>query len=473
MLKKIILLGGVLSFVAVCIAGIIVYQRHESRRIKFSNPPVAVQFDSSNLPIVLINTDGKTGKMSKTNAINACITIINNEEGKTNYTDTSLHQSQCIDYDGFIEMRFRGHASLVHHSKKSYSINLTTENGERKDKARLLGMKKSSKWCLRAVHADGTLMRDVLTNELARDYFSYVPSDRYCELVIDGVYQGIYLLSERVTKDRLKLKKSESDDNQLTGGYLIAKDKGHNAFLSNYPPRDSTGKNIGTRGVAFQVAYPKAKNRTVEQKAFIKQELGEAEDAIETADYKQYSKYIDVEEFVNYLLAQEMAYNADAYRWSLKLYKSPRTNGLYKLVLWDFDYSYGNHSDADRSCYDQWMYQLPRTYTDTLEYPVFWWRQLMKDSVFMDKAKEQYLLMREHDYSEQNITAIIDSLQNLLTCGQAIDRNTKAWNTYDAIRGFSRKGESFDEEVDYLKHWISRRLYFMDTVLLGRPLKQN
>ena len=207
--------------------------------------------------------------------------------------------------------------------------------------------------------------------------------------------------------------------------------------------------------------------------AFIKQELDEAEDAIESTNYEQYSRFIDVNEFVNFLLVQELSYNTDAYRYSLKLYKSPRSNGLYKVVPWDFDYSYGNHRDDDLSCHDRWQYQLPRTYTDTLEYPVFWWRQLMNDTVFEQIVKKQYLYMREHEYSEENINSVIDSLQNLLTRGQAIDRNTRAWNSYEDCRGFSRKGESFVEEVDYLKQWITHRLYYMDMALTGRSLEKS
>lgn len=471
-MKKIILLGGLLSFVAVFIAGISIYHRHESRRIKFTKPFVEVLFDSTNLPIVMINTNGNARRLSKSDAIKVGVTIIDKGKGGINYADTLMHLGQHVDYEGFAEMRFRGHSSLIRSAKKSYSINLITENGEGKDKARLLGMKKSSKWCLRAVHSDGTLMRDVLTNELARNYFSYVPSDRYCELVVDDVYHGVYLLSERVTKDRLKLKKSDSDDDQLSGGYLIEKDRG-NDFRSNYPPRDSKGNNIGTRGVAFQIVYPKPKNRTDEQMDFIKRELAEAENAIESANYEQYSKCIDVEEFVNYLLVEEIAYNADAYRMSLKVYKSPQTDGLFKLALWDCDYTYGNYSDSNYVRYDMWQYQLPYAYSDTLQYPVFWWNQLMKDSVFANKVKEQYLLMREHEYSEQNITAVIDSLQNMLTRGQAIDRNTLAWNTYEDYRKYSRKGESFKEEVDFLRHWIDCRLNFMDVILLGKPLSNN
>lgn len=466
-------MGGVIAFVAICLAGIEAYHWWASHGVRFSHPPVTVQLDSTNLPIVMINTKCKAFLMSKSRTIKVGISIIDNGDGKTNYIDTKPHPEQFVDYEGYAEMRFRGHSSYALVPKKSYNINLVSKDSQRKDKARLLDMKKSSKWCLRAVHADGTLMRDVLTSELARNYFSYVPSDRYCELVIDGVYQGVYLLSERVTKSRVGLAKSDSDDDMLSGGYMIEKNKWHFDFLSNYPPRDSVGNNIGTRGVAFQIVYPDAKDRNVTQMAFIKKELDKAEDAIETADYKQYSKFIDVEEFVNYLLAYEIAYNVDAYRWSLKLYKSPRTKELFKLALWDFDYSYGNHNDADRSCYDQWMYQSPRTYTDTLEYPVFWWRKLMNDTVFDRKVKEQYLYMREHEYSEENITTVIDSLQKLLTCGQAIDRNTLAWNTYDTTRAFSRKGESFDEEVEYLKSWIQGRLYFMDMVLLGKPFDNN
>lgn len=41
---------------------------------------------------------------------------------------------------------------------------------------------------LLAPFSDKSMMRDVLTIELVRPYSDFVPSARYCELILDGTY---------------------------------------------------------------------------------------------------------------------------------------------------------------------------------------------------------------------------------------------------------------------------------------------
>ena len=70
-------------------------------------------------------------------------------------------------------------------------------NGE-KQKTELLGMPKDHTWLLQASYGDRSMLRDVLVFQLARPWFDYTPRCRYCEMVLDGMYYGIYILTESI-----------------------------------------------------------------------------------------------------------------------------------------------------------------------------------------------------------------------------------------------------------------------------------
>ena len=132
------------------------------------------------------------------------------------------------DYKGKIGIEFRGSTSQSF-PKKPYGFETWDESGEDND-VKLLGMPKESDWTLNATYNDKTLMRDGLSYILAGSVMEYAPRVRYNELVINGQYRGIYLLVEKIKRDknRVDISKIETTDNQgdaLTGGYIIKIDK--------------------------------------------------------------------------------------------------------------------------------------------------------------------------------------------------------------------------------------------------------
>lgn len=190
---------------------------------RVAKPPVVVEFAETNLPIVLINTDGKCKQMTQERSILAKMSIIYNGDNQLNYVDTIRHRNQCFEYEGYASIHVRG-ASSSGLDKKSFALRLVADDGTR-EKHSFFGWKKSSKWCLLAEHKDGSLIRDALTYELARPYFDFVPHLRHCEVVIDGVYQGVYLIAEKVSRDRLGIKKVDKNDAFCSGGYIIEKNR--------------------------------------------------------------------------------------------------------------------------------------------------------------------------------------------------------------------------------------------------------
>ncbi|HMR57666.1 MAG TPA: CotH kinase family protein, partial [Cyclobacteriaceae bacterium] len=160
---------------------------------------------SSNLPIVVINTAGAT--ILDDPKIVADMGIIDNGPGQRNsVTDT------YNNYSGKIGIEIRGSSSQSF-PKKQYSIELRDATGEGVS-APLLGLPPEEDWVLFAPYNDKTLMRDVLAYKIGRDLNRYAPRTRFCELVLNGNYEGIYVLIEKIKRDnnRVDINKLNPDE---------------------------------------------------------------------------------------------------------------------------------------------------------------------------------------------------------------------------------------------------------------------
>ncbi len=158
-----------------------------------AQPSFAQTFTSSNLPIVIINTNGFA--IADEPKITADMGIIHNGVGVRN----NLIDPQN-NYNGKIGIEVRGSSSQMF-PKKQYSIELRDGLGAGVA-ASLLGMPVEEDWVLFAPYNDKSLMRDVLAYKLARDMGRYAPRTRYCEVVLNGDYLGIYILMEKVKRDK-------------------------------------------------------------------------------------------------------------------------------------------------------------------------------------------------------------------------------------------------------------------------------
>ena len=441
---------------------IFLIHRQNKKLLHVGNPPVTVEFKETNLPIVFINTNGELKSLRQGKSINSQICIVNNGDGQTNHTDTSQFTQQHVDFYGNASIHCRGEGSMKY-DKKSFSIKLLSEAPATELKKGLLGMKSSDKWYLIAVYLDGTMMRDALTYELARPYFDFVPQVRYCEVVINGVYQGVYLLIEPVTKDLLGLEKFDKNDHELRGGYLLEKDRDE-TFKSTYPALDCSGNEISSEGISFEVKYPKPEKLTSAQLQHIQNDLAQMEDAVSTGQYSEYSRFIDVLSFASYQLVQEFSNNRDAYICSHKIYKPSGEAATFKMALWDFDIAYGNSPGRNG-----WFTDVNRYQVDCEENRLepFWWNRLMQDTTYRQIISRRWQQFRNEEYSNGNIERKIDSLYKLLTQCHAIERNQTAWNI--TPNAWLSLPLTFEESVHFLKLWIISRLDYMDAELIGTP----
>lgn len=446
-----------------------------------------VRLTQTNLPIVFMSVDGQT--IQREERITARAKIIDNGAGQLNYGDTIAHPGQKVDYEGYVGLKYRGNSSFNSSDKKPYSFrpyDKPVEQGGKKQKVSILGMGKDNDWALLAPFSDKTMMRDLLSFELARPYFDYVPHGKYCELVLDGIYYGVYIMSERVGKgkNRLDLNDPGEDGGDLTGDYQVEIDRDDEPdyYRSKYHPLDGEGREMTGKYITYQYSSPESDD-FAELPPGTKEALHKQIDDMEasfTTDYytdpeRGYRKYIDVTSFIDYLLSTEFAFDIDGYRLSTNLYKYGEVRaaqeGLdsrWKMSLWDKNIAFGNANYNNGWRTDLWQYDFNARSDDPQSVP-FWWSKMLDDDSFVDEMKARWQEYRSGGYADERVWTKVDSLARMLTSGGAVDRNQSAW----AIIGHSVwpnyfNGSTYSEEVDYLKGWIKKRLRFMDRNLLPR-----
>lgn len=433
-------------------------EQYKAVKRSFNNyPPYKqVQIDSTNLPIIFINTNSR--HINRDEKILAKMTIINNGDGIINNADTNVHNKQNKEYDDDILIRYRGNTSYSKSAKKPYSIVLQENNG--KGRKSLLSMRKNKKWALQAPYTDRSLIRDVLVNDLAQNYFDYAPQSRLCELILNGQYYGVYFLSEKPSG--MKIKKPKENGDELTGGYVIEME----IYSKNRPAYYSSEN---WHSIRYNYKRPD-EEITSAQKKYINGYIKNMENAFLKNDYDEICKYVDIESFVDYQLFTEFTHNYDGYARSVYLYKERSSKGgRFKTALWDFNVSMGNGIILNAWRTDTWhLYDvadkiLLNEERDSL---YFLWGRLLTHKNYRDKLINRWFQYRSSYFSDESLMNKIDSLSHLLCECDAEKRNSDAWSLWGGEPKcfFQNKyvSSTYDDEIDYLKRWILERVAWMD-----------
>lgn len=475
----------------------------------------AVDFKSSNLPIVMIDTDGKPiDNMTKASA---AMKIIDNKTKRNSISD------KANGYNGAIGIKLRGESSLMF-EQKSFTIELRDSNG-RNLEAPLLDMPAESGWALIAPYNDISMIRNSLAFDMWTEMGYWGPRTRMVELVFDGKYQGVYILAETVMRDknRLDIANLKADDNngtELTGGYILridaydADDLTFTSKVSGIMGRGGFGGRFSQAGlqqnrvsnpIVWTIRTPKKDKITEAQRKYIENYIHETEAAIQGQDFanpeKGYAKYISVSSFVDYLIHTEVSLNADGMKRSTYFYKTKQnpdgTGGkLHAGPVWDYNLAYGNCSFANAGNIRAWVHEGAETMPTT-----FMWKRLMEDPVFVSKVKTRYSELRKTVLSLDNIYNYIDGHAALLEEAQSRQYtqypdllvpesgSTGSGNANGGAMGFPGMGgfpsfgggaggfggggmakmfsaysvSSYAQEIRVLKDWFKDRLEFLDS----------
>ncbi len=417
----------------------------------------------SHLPIVKIDTNGQKipgTPISKEDGVIISETAENGEDTITAYfsiTDGQSGNNQLNDQESVKSkslIRYRGNSSRFF-DKKSYSINLINEDRS-ENKQELAGMAKHDEWVLNGPFLDRSLLRNYLCLNISGEIMEYSPNVRYCELFVDGKYQGLYLLMESISRGEGRLNISKPEKNSDITSFIVRWDRaGKGEFeLDNY-----TYYTYKSDVSALDVVYPGSTLMTQGRHEYINEQISKVEKTLYSYDLwdddKGYKQYLDINAFAEYFVINEFFRNVDAGRFSTFYYKDVR--GKIKPVVWDFNNSANNYIDYvwDESGFS--MQNAP------------WFSQLLKDKEFVDLVIEKYKKLRKNVLSEEYLINYIDETNTWL--GDSIKRNDEVWgyvydlNNYNEtnfLTPVERNVTSHEEAVEQLKEFIIKRGNWLD-----------
>lgn len=431
-----------------------------------AQPTGPFSFSSSNLPIVLIDTYGQ--EIPDDPKIQVGMKIIDNPGGERNHVDDPPA------YDDFAGIEIRGSSSQMF-PKKSYGFETWDEQGE-EIKVSLLGMPEESDWILNANYSDKTLCRNTLAYQVAHNLGHYSTRYRHVEVVINGIYKGVYIFSEKIKRDAnrvniAKLKPDQNSGDELTGGYIIKIDKptgsgGGDGWASSFPPPVNPDRSIW-----FMYEYPKSDDITQPQKDYIIDYINQFETTLAGPDFADpengFRKYADEGTFIDYFLINEISRNVDGYRLSTFLHKQRESLGGKLRIgpVWDYDIAWRNANYYNGEDYQGWSYEFP--YPDDNWQVPFWWRRMLEDSTFANNVKCRWLFLRDNFLSDNWFDQYIDSVAFTLNESQV--RNFTVWpilGTYVWPNPWPFP-PTYEEEIAVLKEWIHNRLGWLDANLPG------
>lgn len=415
---------------------------------------------SSNLPIILIDTDGAEIQDDKNIAR---MGIIDNGPGIRNHANDPVN-----DFDGFVGIEKRGSSSQMF-PKKSYGFAIWTEEGV-DSVASILGMPEEEDWILYAPYTDKSLMRNVLTYKIANDMGRYASRTRFCEVLLNGSYQGVYVMMEKVKRDknRVALKKldpEEIEGENLTGGYIVKIDKntGTNSSLGWYSSYN-TPNSKNNQKPFFQFEYPKIKNIVPEQRQYIQEYITNFETALAGDEFQSpetgYRAWAEMESFIDFAIVNEITKNVDGYRLSTFMHKD-KNEKLKMGPVWDFNLAFGNADYCEGGTYTGWAWNFNQVCgKDGWQIP-FWWQRLLNDDQYTSTLISRWIALRNNELKTSNLWAYIDSVA--LELDESQKRNFSKWPVLGSyVWPNAYIGNTYAEEVTYLKNWIEDRTAWID-----------
>ncbi|MFQ3190396.1 MAG: spore coat protein CotH [Paraglaciecola sp.] len=371
------------------------------------------------LPLIYLTTSGNASIDSKEDYMDGTVSI----KGGRDFADVP---------SAIMKIRGRGNSTWFLHPKKPFQMKLD-------DKSTFLDMPSKKKWLFLAEYSDKTMLRNTISFEMG--YLSnldWTPKSTFAEVYINDEYNGTYNITEKVEEGSNRV---DIGDN----GFLLEIDQ-----LDRQDPDD-----VYFYTSEFLVAIKEPSlDWDDEQYNYIKAYINEFEATLFASNFADpingYSKYIDVDSFVDWYLISEITKNVDSRIYSSIYFNLVPGEKIKMGPLWDFDLSFGNVDYADSRYSDGfWVKDNP------------WIARLFTDSIFIDKVKTRFAYFKNN---QNVIMNKIDTYADKLNLAQ--QENDAKWQTLGKyVWPNPLVFDTYSEEVAHLKSWYSRRMTWLDDAL--------
>lgn len=335
--------------------------------------------------------------------------------------DMRLSGNDRTEIAGKCEIRYRGNTSITY-DKKPYKLKLK----KKQDLIENNPAYKDKDWNLLA--ADSTR---VLVGTFCSQYFemAYTPRILYVNLVMNGDYRGLYIISEtvEVSEERVNINKDT--------GFLIENDAywwdGSIYFrLENQ-----------VYEMAFTFKYPEITDPMDERVDEIRRRIQFIDNAISAQDVNL-MEYIDYPSFCRWILIKDVTGSIDAAGANQYYYADSLEDSLKIGPSWDYDGVYGVK--------DEWSQQ--HTYTDYTPYSrLFEIPSFREDYIEMWEEKEPGFLDALNEY--------LDAFEEKYGEGYAAsyDMDLVRWNSVSEYSGA--------DQISAARRWFVQRTAWMNAAV--------
>ena len=337
---------------------------------------------------------------------------------RDDYVDASMLLG---DVTYAMEIRGRGNSTWGW-PKKPYKIKLGTEAG-------LLGLPAHDEWVLLANYGDRSALRNHLALRLAdMTRLAWSPNTRFVDVVLNGVSQGLYLLTDQVEQGPARVALPE-------GGYLLEIDRrfrrsGEKGFWSEH--------NV-------PVSLKDPDELSVEQRREVKHAVRDFEDVLYGEDFADpltgYAAFINVDSVVDWYLVEEFFRNQDSnFASSVNVTFTPGI-GFAMGPAWDFDLSAGT----------KWRISTVPQGWHTRR-GGHWIARMFDDPMFAARVKARWAELRP---TVDALISQVDPAAGVIRSSALA--NWPLWPTVVPELQGSVHADSFDGEVAFLRDWLAAR----------------
>ncbi len=341
----------------------------------------------------------------------------------------------------------RGRSSRAY-PKNSYKLELLQEeNGVLVERdATLLGMRADGDWNLNGMYAEPTKVRDKVATDLwlamTEDYdapgLSTGYRSEYVEIIINGHYHGLYLMTERI--DRKQLELQDGDRLYFSEGDL---GKLYQEFLRC--------EEDDMEVAGYSLDWPKERTEPYDEwHAFA--DLTKLIDATRVDTFEEQAPdMIDIESLVNYELFIQAATGIDNRIQNTFYVARKQDDGSFdfSFIPWDMDQTFGN----------RWHGEEPlltgEDYYGLVEYYCHFWISDRMDARnaggYHDRLIERYRELRKTVLSTENLQALIDDANAAIVNSGAFMRNKMRWEF-----------GAYNSDTTAINNYIADHMAFLD-----------
>lgn len=354
-------------------------------------------------------------------------------------------------YAGRAGIETRGHSSQMF-PKKQYALELRDRKGDGRDVG-LLGLPADDDWVLSASYSDKTLMRNALAYRTARTVFGrYAPHTRYVEVMLNGDYLGLYVLTQQIELGEGRVEADEGWLLELVFGYQADGERHFSSPRTRrpllYTDPDDPGRRRARQIRADVVRF----ERALYGGRFRHPERG-------------WRGRLESSAAIDFVLLQELFGNQDAFHASTYLHRAP-SGRIVLGPIWDFDIAMGNTTLDHFRTPPGWQLGA-RPYVG----------RLYQDRGFVRGMAARWRELRTAGLRRRVLGAIANDARRLAG-PQA--RNFRRWrilgsyvwpNPVDPRTG--RYRATWRAEVAYLRRWLAARIAWIDRALPARTQRRG